>query len=303
MSLNLSLRKAVVLFMLLLPWSSVLADTIAPPLPAEVTLNKKAGRGGWLILNIRIENGQELPFVVDTGSPITLLDPSLDTNLGKCLLLTTGGSPAGGKQKSGIYAAPKLFLGGVQLKTDTYVATYNLGKVKGLIGMDCLRHYCIQVDCQAGKLRFLEPAQVHPAELGKGFPLIFSSAGQHFPQMFTTAGQNQSVAMIHHAGLLGGDSINLLIDTGDNVDGGVMKGTLKGHYWGRFIHSLIKKMPVPLKDCVWDGKTYTKLQVVPNTPVNRLGMRFLARHLITFDFPNQTFYIKQISSNPLPAIN
>jgi len=302
MRINLPLRTTGIVLCLLLWWSGAIADSIPPAsLPADVTLNKKAGRGGWIIVKVRVESGEELPFVVDTGSPITLLDPSLTPKLGKRLQLTTGGSPAGGKQKSGIYAAPKLFMGEVQLKTDSYVATYNLGKsVKGLLGMDCLLHYCIQVDCEAGKLRFLEPDQIHPADLGKGFPVIYYSAAQHFPPMFAAAGQNQSVPLIHHASLLGGPGINLLIDTGDNIDGAVEKGVLKGHYFGRFIHSLIVRMPVPLSACVWDGKTYTNLQIVPNAPVNRLGLRFLARHLVTFDFPNQAFYIKQISSGPLP---
>lgn len=277
------------------------AESNLGPLPADVTLGPRAGRGGWIILNVRVENSAALPFVMDTGSPITLLDPSLKAMLGKCLVTTTGRSPAAGRQPSGIYAAPRLFLGGVQLKTDSYVATYQMGhSIKGLLGMDCLRHYCIQLDCAERKLRFLAPDQVHPAELGKGFPLIFSSAGEHLPQFFGAARQNQCVAMIHHSGLLGGTNINLLIDTGDNVDGGVEKGTLKGHLTARMVHFFLKRMPVPLAECTWDHDIYTNLQILPNAPVNRLGLRFLARHLVTFDFPGQAIYIKRISSGPLP---
>src|SRR5580698_9557465 len=117
MRINLPLYTRGIILCLLLLWSSAIADSIVPPPPADVTLNKKAGRGGWLIVKVRVESGEELPFVVDTGSPITLLDPSLTSKLGKRLVLTTGGSPAGGKQASGIYAAPKLFLGDVELKT------------------------------------------------------------------------------------------------------------------------------------------------------------------------------------------
>src|SRR5207244_13623223 len=31
-----------------------------------------------------------------------------------------------------------------------------------------------------------------------------------------------------------------------------------------------------------------------------LGLRFLARHLVTFDFPKRTMYLKQTSIGPLP---
>jgi hypothetical protein len=33
---------------------------------------------------------------------------------------------------------------------------------------------------------------------------------------------------------------------------------------------------------------------------NLIGLGFLARHLVTFDFPNRTLYLKQTSVGPLP---
>jgi hypothetical protein len=54
-----------------------------PRLPGEVTINKEAGRGGFLIVTVRTENGQELPCIVDTGSAASLLDLSLEPTLGK----------------------------------------------------------------------------------------------------------------------------------------------------------------------------------------------------------------------------
>jgi len=224
----------------------------------------------------------------------------LKEKLGKQQMTITFRSPAGGEQDAGIYAAPKLFLGDVPLQTGSYVATYHLGhSVMGIIGMDCLRHYCIQLDFEAGTMRFLEPAQVHPAELGKAYPLALL-AGDEAPPLLAKAGQDLSVAFIHHVGLLGGTETNLMIDTGDNVDGGVVKGAIQGHCLTRFIHFIVKARAARLPECVWDGETYTKLKVVPNCPINRLGLMFLARHLVTLDFPNQMMYLKKTSSGPLP---
>jgi hypothetical protein len=149
-------------------------------------------------------------------------------------------------------------------------------------------------------MRFLEPAQVHPAELGKSFLLTLPGRSQEAPPILAKAGQEVSVPFIDHIGLLGGTETNLLIDTGDNVDGGVVKGAIKGHYLTRLMHFLIKAWAARLPGCVWDGETYTQLRVVPNCPVNRLGLRFLACHLVTLDFPNQTMYLKKTSSGPLP---
>jgi hypothetical protein len=128
-----------------------------------VTLNKDAGRGGLLFVMLRLGSGEDLPFVVDTGTPITLLDVSIKPIFGKCLLTMTF-HEQGGEQESGVYVAPQLHLGGIPLKTDSYVATFSFKRlsslcshpIKGILAMDCLRHYCLQLDFEAGKMRFLD---------------------------------------------------------------------------------------------------------------------------------------------------
>ena len=49
-----------------------------PKLPPEMPINHGAGRGGLLIVPVRIEGGDEVPFVLDTGSSGTLVDESLE---------------------------------------------------------------------------------------------------------------------------------------------------------------------------------------------------------------------------------
>ena len=43
-----------------------------------------------------------------------------------------------------------------------------------ILGMDCLRHYCFQVDFAAGKIRFLDPDHVPTEELGQPFSISIS---------------------------------------------------------------------------------------------------------------------------------
>ena len=301
----LKLRTLGILLSLLLLWSHATADAIRAQLPADVTMNKGAGCGSWLIVTLRLESGQDLAFVVDTGSPITLLDKSLEPKLGKCLETMTYSTPDE-EQESGVYRAPKLYLGSALLVTDAYIATYPFKRlsarshqhISGVLGMDCLRHYRIQLDFQAGKMRFLAADQISTA-LGKAFPLSFSNEHQNFPPMFADASQNDSVPLLQHVGLLGGISTNSLVDTGDNVDGAVEKGTIRGHYLTRFMHFWLRFRALRLPECVWDGKTYKQLRVTAGKNANRLGLRFLARHLVTFDFPNRTLYLEQKSIGPL----
>jgi hypothetical protein len=241
----------------------------ATDLPAEVSINKDAGRGGMLMVTLRLEDGENLPFMVDTGSTGTLLDKSLKSKLGK--RLGTGTAVGwGGKGKTEAYAAPRLYLGNTPLLTGDKVWIADYKHPSGMLGMDCLKHYCIQLDFAAGKMRFLRPDHVNAAELGKAFPLTMMG----------------NLPYVHHPGLLGKSGTNLLIDIGCRIDGLEEKSAIKG---------LAQILP----DCVWDGETYTNLAVAAVEHANVLGLGFFARHLVTFDFPRRTMYLKPTSVGPL----
>ncbi len=99
-----------------------------------------------------------------------LLPKALERVLGKPLGTRGFHTLGGPRETESIYAAPKLYLGKIPLMTADTIGTWD--NPLGVLGMNCLRHYCIQLDFQAGKIRFLDPERVDPAELGKSFPLI-----------------------------------------------------------------------------------------------------------------------------------
>lgn len=82
-------------------------NAVGSTLPAEVTINQEAGRGGWLIVTLRLEGGEELPFVVDTGTSGTFFDKSLERKLGKPLGTAVFQS-WGAKKTNNVYAACAL---------------------------------------------------------------------------------------------------------------------------------------------------------------------------------------------------
>src|SRR5262245_54649735 len=53
-------------------------ETIHPDLPVDVPINKDAGRGGWLLVNLRVDSAKEFCFILDTGSPLTVIDRTLE---------------------------------------------------------------------------------------------------------------------------------------------------------------------------------------------------------------------------------
>jgi len=294
---------------MLLLCSCALADSVQRALPAVVPINHAAGRGGWVIIPLRLGSGEELRMIVDTGAPITLLDQSLAPKLGERLYSTTVRSYRG-KQNGTVYPAPQFYLGNVRLMGGSNVVTDDLTKllprfdppVLGILGMDCLRHYCVQLDFEAGQMRFLDSNHLAPAGLGKSFTLKFASDAQH-----------RGIPLIQCPGLLGGLVTNTVIDTGNDEDGTVqgiaIRRNAAGSYSGgpikRFKHFLavkgLVKRDVGLPGCVWEGNTYTNIAVGrgPGDLPNWIGLRFLARHLVTFDFPNRTMYLKQTRSGPL----
>jgi hypothetical protein len=77
---------------------------------------------------------------------------------------------------------------------------------------------------------------------------------------------------------------NTLIDTGWESDGVIAELGPGTSYFA---------------ERVWGGQTYTNLLLGNGGYV--LGLRFLARHLVTLDFLNGTMYLRQQSIGPLPG--
>ncbi len=270
-------------------------DSIRPQLPADVTMNVDAGCGAGLYLTLRLENGLDLLFKVDTGSASSLLvDKSVEPYLGeKCQIKGEIGRWDGSKQNANVYEAPKLYLGGTPLVTAKYILVVDFKQagfsecvrgrpITGLLGMDCLRHYCIQLDFEARKVRFLDDDHLDVAALGQAFPLAFY-------------GKPQCVPIIEHVSLIGERNDSLLVDSGVNFDGALQPRVYAREVRkkrGVVAHGGVAVFP----ECVWDGQTYTNLLLISGPACydgNSIGLAFLARHLVTMDFPRRTIYLKR----------
>jgi hypothetical protein len=277
---------------LLVLFSCAAGDSFASELPAEVSINELAGRGGWLIVTPRLESGEELPLVVDTGASGTMIDKSLEPKLGKPLG-TAMSQSWGVKKTNDIYAAPKLYMGATALlMTGPGIVTDDCQKlssdagrpIMGILGMDVLGHYCIQLDFAAGKMRFLDDEGADKQKWGKAFPIIALNAEDARPAV----GGN----------LFGAQGPHSLIDTGFNDDGWLMP---------QFFQQWTNQAVLPAKGearspaGMFGGETYPFISMrEQNVESDGIGLRFLARHLVTLDFPKRTMYLQRQSIGPLP---
>jgi hypothetical protein len=273
-----------------------MANPVRSAFPFEIDMNKDAGRGEWLFVNVRIA-GQDLPFFLDTGASVTCVDQSLEPELGK-RFLTMPTRTFLFTNASGIYAVPTLYLGNTLLtNSETCVMAMDCSKgsqlagrpVMGILGIDVLQNYCIQLDFTANKIRFLDDQHLDKSRLGTAFPLKQFLDGCYYTD----------------ANLVGAKGPGSVIDIGYNADGWLVPDVFQ-----QWTHPPAVPSPgeAEFPDGILGGKRYTNLtlrgvgtndtSMTPLTDYNGLGLRFFARNLVTLDFPNQTMYLKQTSVGP-----
>ncbi len=275
-------------------------------LPGDVVMNQDAGRGEPLIVPVRVESGEEMPFLLDTGSSVTLLDKSLEPRLGK-RLYTTFDTVFGVPYEADVCAAPKLYLGNAALRMrGTNVLILDLRQIfpgmeppiRGIIGIDILEHYCIQLDFKGGKVRFLKEQRANKNEWGKPFSLSRLASGCFWIPDNLAGIENR----------IFGTPVSM-VDTGCSYDGWMTPGLFE-QWAGKVAPDVRARFPT----CVLDGETYSNVldlrglgasvaESGDHTIANGLGLHFLARHLVTLDFPNRTMYLKRTSALPLPPKN
>jgi hypothetical protein len=169
--------------------------------------------------------------------------------------------------------------------------------------MDCMGHYAVQLDFAGGKMRFLESDQLRKEGLGKAFPLTIYRAGH------VTVGES----------FTGTKGVNPIIDTGCACDGTLEPKEFhlelqrqKAVWTNEFKYpDGFVRCTARFDKAVFGGEIYTNL-FIDKAPamkaagrtyyINAIGLPFLARHLVTLDFPKRTMYLKRRGVAP-PANN
>ena len=262
----------------------------------DVLAEFKIAKGGDpILLPVRFKDKEYL-FLLDTGASKTSLDTSFKGELGKAKrkgrMLTSGGPV-----EVEFFSAPEVFLGPFNLKDCREVICVDLtmhslvgGKtISGFIGMDFLRNYVIQIDCDKGKLLFLEPIsrQEDDQDLGEELAIYYDSLG--WPRIVANIGD--------------GIKVGFMIDTGLNYSG-MMDSRIFENIVSdgriRTSESLLETVAGTIRQ---REARISKLLVGPFeyqnlifAEVNRwccLGLPFLSRHIVTLDFPNGKVYFKK----------
>jgi hypothetical protein len=281
---------------LLLLCSCATQDSVRPNLPAEIPFNKAAGFDQRIYLTLHMENGKALLFYADTGVAYTVLDKSLEPILGKCLGLAELNYSWNGKVIANVYDAPKLYLGstplllGHQIYTDDMSSRwFEKRKLMGVLGMDCLRHYCIQLDLAAHKMRFLDPDHPGIGNSGRQFPLAFRYGQPWIDAKFP-----------------GRSYASFMVDTGDPDDAYLKPKLFERAAPAHLCKSSKSSAGVLMRtvffpEMVFNGAACTNFTLGDCPDKNGLGLRFLSRHLTTLNFPKRTLYLQPGEIEPFVA--
>jgi len=266
----------------------------APRFPQDISINDCSRYGEWIQVKLRLDNGKEFSVMVDTGGPRTVLDKSLEPWLGKSVGRGTWYEPMeGGLLKVNLYAAPKVYAGETRLCLPNRICTYDLQKacpgLMGILGMDTLRNYCIQFDFAHHTMRLLDPRQPAGGNLGEGFPLTILFG-----------------LVIAHTNFFDTGNIHFCPDTGCTTADAIMEPfrlnrVLKKQkpVWEDHLpsYSGAPKRLVGFSTGEFANHSYSDL-IFQDWPGawpggNLIGLPFLSRNLVTFNFPRRMMYLKQ----------
>jgi hypothetical protein len=230
--------------------------------------------GDALLLPVGFD-GKEYLFVLDTGAESTVYDVSLRERLEKA-------------------DSKGLSLGKLSLKHlngDQAMDLERFRKVSGheimgVLGMDVLKHFVVQLDIDAGWVRF------------------FRSPGDDLGDALTMkSGPAQSPELVAHVAGAGDETF--ILDTG-------MVSFGSGALSAELFDSLVSrgklnpmKMSLDLSvagtspqlngrvESLSIGQNSHRKLVFARQTTNLLGLNFLSRYVVTFDFPQGTVYLKK----------
>jgi hypothetical protein len=229
------------------------------------------------------------------------LEPKLGTRLAQMKIFNFGTLHPGD-----CYPTPKLYLDNTPLLTKprfildntpllncrSIVVTTDFNSwskdphfpVMGILGMDVMKHYCLQLDFQSSQARFLDAEHADKKDWGRPFHLTYTGDG------CVSIDENLTGARGPHS----------LIDTGDDGDG-FLTPTLFQQWTNQAALPANGEARSP--NGLLGGDIYHELELAglektnhdSHSQFNGIGIHVLSRNLVTLDFPERTMYLKRAS--------
>lgn len=293
-----SLKVVLVLslFVLLLAGGCADEPKSTPNGPADqnILAEFKIAKGGdAILLPVRFK-GKDYLFLLDTGSSHTVFDTSFKHELGD-VKRTERGLTHGGPIIAEVFEAPEAFLGPLNTQDCGTVICSNLKmhssvlgrKISGAIGMNFLKKYIVQIDFDKGTLSFLQPLQNHHPRWGNELSISYNPLG--IPQIT--------------GNILDGIKVDFMIDTGAIGAAGALDSKIFEEILSKkeirtsealvaTASGIVRSREARIGNLSVGSFEYEKL-IFGEGNWSYLGLSFLSRHIVTFDFSNSRMYLEK----------
>jgi hypothetical protein len=271
-------------------------STALPQILAEFPI---AQEGGRIFLPLKLK-GKEYTFLLDTGCSVILFDTSLREHLGEQKGTAEAVSYAGKVLTCQVFDAPEAFVGPLNildcgdvhcLDLEVYRSDFNVA-VDGIVGMNFLNNYVVQIDFDHSKVIFLKPIESAGSDWGTGLDMGFQKEAPY------VVGK-----------VLPGIEASFMLDTGcpsynavsTEVFERIQRSEPDACFEGTIDSTgVTTKCRVAVVSNVTFGPLDYQNMYFLEHYFSILGMPFLSRHLVTFDFPNSRLYLKKGTRFLLP---
>lgn len=251
-------------------------------------------------------------FLIDTGASHVAYDDSFRASLRPCGQIAIVDTVSGRVQML-LFDAPGALVGRLDLRgrnpadvapvgcVDLAATRAATGEdVRGIVGCCFLREHIVRLDAERGKLSFLrrvgaEPGVRVPMELIDGIPAILASlAGVGDKLFMLDTGSGGPSGGLDGATTKQLDAMHLLtqlpcsetVDFGSNGPRTMHLNRIRSITVGGFTHNDL---------------FFAEDREAP--PICRLGMEYLSRYVVTFDFPGGALYLKPNKKFSAPDIS
>ncbi len=263
---------------------------------------------GKIILPVQFK-GQEYPFLLDTGATGTIFDNSFKDKLGNRFLWPKNATLARGKKaKIEYYRHPDANLGPLKfndlnligvLDCDLWFGSKTPIKYRGIIGMDFLKKYIVQIDFDNGKVTFLKGKQefdlfsmFKPKEITHpewGIAIQMKNPWYSNKRFFVTGNLPDNT------------KTEFIIDNGwcstNALKSKIFKKVKSEYQVSADDENIIPDNAVEQKCKIVNSFSLGNFQyeniLFQKNNESVIGYDFLSRHIVTFDFPNKIMYLKK----------
>jgi hypothetical protein len=264
------------------------------PQPAAVDANviarfEVASDGDCLLLPVTFK-GNTYRFLLDTGATYNFFDPSL--SLGGATETIELETPAG-LTKTKVIPAPEATVDNLSLRTAEPAIVQDLSRfrqvggddIRGVVGMSFLGRHVVRIDFDRGEVLFLKSA---PADSGDSLPLAYERGSPVV--VGELPGWGKEIFCID-TGDIGRDAGNL---TPPTVDGLVKTGVVRvvGSSLYESVAGTSTQRVSRVKSLQLGAISCTNA-LFGESRITSLGLGFLSRFVLTFDFPHNTLYLKK----------